>query len=342
MPKVSVVVPVYNMEKYLERCMQALLDQTLADLESVLVDDGSSDGSAKMCDDYALFHGGVKTIHQKNAGLTAAWKAGSRVAEGDYIGYVDADDFIDRDMFARLYERAAGKDADIVCCGIEHIYEEEPERSWKEQVELEQDSYEGEALQEVLRSGLINNGSFMGRDLLPNRVIKLVRRQLVQKNLELCADEVSIGEDFQFTLCVFLDAKRVEIIRDYYPYHYYMQPASMTMKHDPAYMQKIAVMRKNLIRIVKEKGHEELIGQIWSDYLCLTVLYVKGIVYKQKNLPYSQLKRQMQKVIRSRSVSWALWHYDMPALKPTEKLFIFMMRHEIYLGIYLAVRVYFR
>ncbi len=342
MPKVSVIVPVYNMEKYLDRCMEALRAQTLDDLQIVLVDDGSVDRSGKMCDDYSLYYSQVKVIHQKNKGLTAAWKAGSTAADGDYLGYVDADDFIDADMYERLYERAAQTDADIVCCGLEHVYEEEPGRSWKEQVELPGDSYTAEKLKEVISEGLINNGSFMGRNLLPNRVTKLVKRELVLKNLALCSDEVSIGEDFQFTICMFLDAKRVEIIKDFYPYHYYMQPASMTMKHDPDYMKKIAVMRKSLSGIVKAKGHEELTDQIWNDYLCLTVLYIKGIVVKQKHLPYRMLKRQMKKVVTSRSVSWALWHYDMPDLTMAEKLFLFFMKVQWYRAIYLAVRIYFR
>ncbi|MCR5417975.1 MAG: glycosyltransferase [Lachnospiraceae bacterium] len=343
MPTVSVVVPVYNMEKYLDRCMDALFAQTQKDMEIILVDDGSTDSSAKMCDDIGLYHGGVSVIHQRNKGLTAAWKAGSRAATGEYIGYVDADDYIDADMFERLYERAKEKDADIVCCGLEHLYEQEPERSWKEQMLLPADSYDEDSLRDQILPGLINNGSFMGRSLMPNRVTKLVRRQLVQENLELCEDEVSIGEDFQFSLCMFLDAKRVEIIRDYFPYHYYMQPSSMTMKHDPSYMKKIGIMRKNLLRIAKLKGKEQVLSsQIWNDYLCLTVLYVKGIVYKQKKLPYPNLRKQMSEVVNQRSVAWALWHYDMPALSKAEKLFIFLMKREWYLLIYLCVRIYFR
>ena len=116
----------------------------------------------------------------------------------------------------------------------------------------------------------------------------------------------------------------------------------MTMKHDPDYMRKISIMRKNLIRIVKAKGYDRLTSQIWSDFLCLTVLYVKGIVYKQKDLPYSELKRQMKRVITGRGVSWALWHYDMPRLTLAERLFIFFMKTECYPAIYLAVRLYFR
>ncbi|MBR4758593.1 MAG: glycosyltransferase family 2 protein [Lachnospiraceae bacterium] len=342
MPTVSVVVPVYNMENYIERCVASLTGQTLKDIEVILVDDGSKDTSGKKCDDIALYYPGVTVIHQKNKGLTGAWKAGSLAAKGDYIGYVDADDTVDADMFERLYTRAKETDADIVCCGLVHTYEDGSREDWTEQMEFDGDSFAGEELKKQILDKLINDGSFFGRPLMPNRVTKLTRRELVQKNLPLCNDEVSIGEDFQFSLCMFLDAERVEIIRDYFPYHYIMQNASMTMHHDPDYMQKIRIMRKNLCRIAREKEAAFLEQQIWNDFLCLTVLHVKAIIYKQKDKPYRHLKQEMKKVLTSRSVSWALWHYDMPRLTAAEKLFIFFMKTQAYPAIYAAVRAYFR
>lgn len=352
---VTVVVPVYNMENYIERCVKALCDQSLKGMQIVLVDDGSRDGSGKICDDIALKFPGIDVIHQKNKGLTGAWKAGSRIAKGEYIGYVDADDTIDEDMFRRLYERAKEKNADIVCCGLVHEYEDGSQKPWTEQMELGCESFAKDGLKDGstddppktdtfdrIYKGLINDGSFFGRRLMPNRVTKLTRRELVLKNLDLCSDEVSIGEDYQFSLCMFLDAERIEIIRDYYPYHYRMQNASMTMKHDRDYMKKITVMRKNLLRISREKDAGFLKDQIWNDFLCLTVLHLKAIVYKQKDLPYKTLRNEMKKVLERRSVSWALWHYDMPYLTKAEKLFIWLMRTEFYFGIYAAVRLYFR
>ena len=106
MPKVSIVIPVYNMEKYLARCMDSIFAQTLTDWEVILVDDGGSDASVSMCDDYADRDKRVKVLHKQNGGLTSAWKAGSLMAEGEYIGYVDSDDYIEPDMYERLYQEA--------------------------------------------------------------------------------------------------------------------------------------------------------------------------------------------------------------------------------------------
>lgn len=342
MPKVSIVIPVYNMQKYLDKCMQSVLAQSLTDIEILLVDDGSSDASPAMCDDYAKKDLRVRAVHKPNGGLTSAWKRGSQEATGDYIGYIDSDDYIEKDMFERLYERAAATDADIVCCGLTHLYEDDPQRQWTEQMEFETDSLRKEELKSIVYPTLINDGSFMGRRLQPNRVTKIVKADLVKRNLEMCADEVSIGEDYQFSLCMFLDAQRVEIIRDYFPYYYYMNNASMTMRHDKTYPEKIRIMRDNLCRISDAKNIYDLKPQIWNDYVCLLVLHVKGIVYKQKGVPYRLLKQEMREVLSQPDVTQALRKWDMPRLSIAEKLFLYFMKHHMYFAIWLVVRLYFR
>lgn len=342
MPKVTIVIPVYNMEKYLNRCMESVLAQTLEDIEIILVDDGSTDGSAAMCDAFCAKDARVRVIHKENGGLTSAWKAGSEAAKGEYTGYVDSDDYIETDMYERMYERAAATGADIVCCGLRHLYEDDPDRNWTEQMLFSKDSLTRADLSDEIYPTLINDGSFMGRHLMPNRVTKLVRTELVCKNLSRCSDSVSIGEDYQFSLCMFLDAERVEIIRDYYPYYYYMNSASMTMHHDPQYPEKIRIMRENLCRISDEKAVYDFKPQIWNDYLCLLVLHVKAVVYKQKKKPYRELEQELRQVLRASGTRYALHMCRMPALTAAERLFLFFMKHRLYGLIYLAVRLYFR
>ena len=118
MAKVSVIVPVYNVEKYLDRCMQSLLNQTLKDIEIIMVDDGSPDNCPKMCDDYAKQDSRVKVIHKKNAGLGLARNSGLEVATGEYVAFVDSDDFTDVDAYRSLYENAQKRNADVVYAGF--------------------------------------------------------------------------------------------------------------------------------------------------------------------------------------------------------------------------------
>jgi len=342
MPKVSIVIPVYNMEKYLERCMDSVLTQTLNEIEIILVDDGGKDASVQMCDEYAVKDERVKVIHKQNGGLTSAWKAGSALAQGEYIGYVDSDDFIAADMYEILYRRAKEAEADIACCGLKHLYEDGNHKEWQEQMEFPKDSFTVEELKNEMFPVLINDGSFMGRRLQPNRVTKIVLRELVQKNLDCCDDRVSIGEDFQFSLCMLLDAKKVVILKDYYPYYYWMNQASMTMKYDAEYMDKIKIMKDNLSRISDQKHIYDFKKQIQNDFLCLTVLHVKGSVYKRKSESYFTLRKDMEEICKDESVRKAMQEADMPKLTSAEKLFLFFMKHHMYFLIYLAVRVYFR
>ncbi|ORU01002.1 Glycosyl transferase, group 2 family protein [Anaerovibrio sp. JC8] len=114
----SIIVPVYNVEQYLERCLTSLLAQEYKDIEIILVDDGSEDSSGKLCDDYAEKYDNVKVIHQLNGGLGAARNTGVKAAEGDYIAFVDSDDWVKPDMFSQMMKEALSHpDADMVKCG---------------------------------------------------------------------------------------------------------------------------------------------------------------------------------------------------------------------------------
>ena len=98
-PKVSIIVPVYKVEKYLRKCIDSIINQTLKDIEIILVDDGSPDNCGKICDEYAAKDTRIKVIHKENGGLSSARNAGMEVAEGEYIGFVDSDDWIESDMY---------------------------------------------------------------------------------------------------------------------------------------------------------------------------------------------------------------------------------------------------
>ena len=95
MPKISIIVPVYNVEQYLAECIESIKDQSLTDIEIILVDDGSPDNSGAICDDYARKDDRIRVIHKKNGGLSSARNAGLEVAIGEYIGFVDSDDWVE-------------------------------------------------------------------------------------------------------------------------------------------------------------------------------------------------------------------------------------------------------
>ena len=118
MAEVSIIVPVYNVEKYLERCLDSLINQTFKDIEIICIDDGSIDNSGKILDEYAAKDSRLKVIHQNNAGQAAARNNGMKIASGRYISFVDSDDWVDKDFIEKLYDAIIRNDADIAAASI--------------------------------------------------------------------------------------------------------------------------------------------------------------------------------------------------------------------------------
>ena len=119
---ISVIVPVYNVEQYLEKCVNSIINQTYKNLEIILVDDGATDSSGNMCDELAKSDNRIKVYHKENGGLSDARNYGVERATGDYIGFVDSDDYIDYEMYEKLYEAIKKENVDVTECSLRVIY----------------------------------------------------------------------------------------------------------------------------------------------------------------------------------------------------------------------------
>lgn len=124
LPLISVIVPVYKVEAYLDKCISSIVNQTYKNLEIILVDDGSPDNCPAMCDDWAEKDSRIRVIHKENGGLSDARNAGMAVATGELMGFVDSDDTIHPDMYRLLYESMVENDSDISACGVEMVWED--------------------------------------------------------------------------------------------------------------------------------------------------------------------------------------------------------------------------
>lgn len=121
MPELSIIVPVYNVEKYLIKCIDSILQQTFTDFELILVDDESPDRCGMICDEYAKKDSRIKVIHQKHKGVSAARNAALDIAKGTYLGFVDPDDWIEKEMYHTMMEYAVSNAADVVVCGVNYF-----------------------------------------------------------------------------------------------------------------------------------------------------------------------------------------------------------------------------
>ena len=132
---VSIIVPVYNVEKYIDRCINSIIDQDYANWELILIDDGSTDNSGKRCDQYASERSNIYVIHQKNQGVSTARNVGIQIAKGEYFLFVDSDDWISPQMLSSMLGK--NKDADLIVCDSYDVITDEdgnntikPHRTW--------------------------------------------------------------------------------------------------------------------------------------------------------------------------------------------------------------------
>ena len=211
---ISVIVPVYNLAQELERCAVSILSQTHRELELLLIDDGSTDGSADVMERLRRADSRVRVLRQANAGVTAARLAGVRAASGDYIGFVDGDDEIEPDMYERLLAHAVRQQADIVHCGFRMVFPDGRTRLFHGSGRTVQQSAE-DALRELL------SGSYE-----PGLWCKLFRRTLFRRLLDGAMDtSIRYNEDLLMNYYLFSAAGRT-VYEDVCPYHYLVRMAS--------------------------------------------------------------------------------------------------------------------
>lgn len=122
---ISIIVPIYKVEKYLDKCVDSIVNQTYQNLEIILVDDGSPDNCPRMCDDWAKKDSRIKVVHKPNGGLSDARNAGMKIATGEYVAFIDSDDWLDLNMVETLFNEAVASDSDIVACGIRMVWEDD-------------------------------------------------------------------------------------------------------------------------------------------------------------------------------------------------------------------------
>ena len=277
--RLSVIVPVYNVEQYLERCVDSILAQTEKDLEIILVDDGSTDSSGALCDAYASRYEQIQVRHKENGGLTSAWKAGLELASGKYTGFVDSDDWIDPDMYGRMIALAEREQADVTVCGLVFDFED-PQIPKREEISnFRKEVYNRRELENLFPT-LINDGYFFGRTLQPARVTKLFRTELLRANVKYCDDRVAVGEDMQLTFPVILDTRKLCVVQNFYPYHYWINNKSITGKYDSGYMDKVRLLNSRLLEISREKNVYDFGPQLRNDFLSMAVLAVKNEIYR--------------------------------------------------------------
>lgn len=299
MNKISLIIPVYNMERYLRQCLDSAVGQTYQDCEIVVVDDGSVDCSYAICQEYQKLYKNLILIHKENEGLAATWQRGLKECTGDFVTFLDSDDWIEPDYIERL---ASGMEqgADIVCCNKVLEYS-----SYR--VLLREGIPAGIYLHEDMLSQvfpvMLNDGTYLGRRITAHRCGKLFRKELIEANLFYCDSSISYGEDLNIVFPALIDCRTLVVLEDNSGlYHYRQNEMSILRSYKQRMFPQIDRLYEQMLKVNSDKNVYDFLPQIQADYLCLFFEYVKnetrcsektGTVVSRVLKNYQHLKSQI-------------------------------------------------
>lgn len=250
----SVIVPVYNNEKYLEECVNSILNQTYINLEIILVNDGSKDNSGKLCDELAKKDVRIRVIHKENGGVISARRIGCIEANAKYVTFVDSDDWIEPDMYQYLMGELLDYKADIVTSGF--LFE-----SGIVHDGLQAGVYEGEALKQYVFEKMIQDKDSFSGGMTCSVWNKIFRKDLIQEALCAMKKAIRQWEDVAYLYLTCYKARCI-VITDKAFYHYCENMASVTRAYDPNYFAKSCDSFAYIEEYFILNGAEKLIPQL--------------------------------------------------------------------------------
>ena len=330
-PKVSIIVPTYNVEKYCRKCFDSLMMQTLKEIEIILVDDGSTDSSGMICDEYAKMDSRFKVIHQTNRGLGLSRNSGLDVACGEYVGFVDSDDCVSKDMFRILYENACRFVADISYCEYRKFkdddeltsftYSNNNTRCWEGEKEIHQYMLDRVGLPPKEKKDCRFGASVCCGVFL--------RKKLIELNAHFISEKQFIAEDMIFDIDVIPFCKKI-IHSDAELYYYRYNPNSLTTTYKgDRFRRNIELYHEMYKRLSRIYSDEELFNPL-SRYLLSTarVAVIQETQYLKSNgLVFARNK--VNEIAKQPELKKVYLRYKWQELPIKIRLFCFFQKHSI-------------
>lgn len=283
---ISVIVPVYNVQDYLRQCVDSITGQTYTNTEIILVDDGSTDDSGTLCDELNREDGRIRVIHKENGGLISAWTCGVNHSRGEYLCFLDSDDWWDRDLLKKLSEACTGE-KEVVSSGFV-IEREQTEPQFKDSA-APPGEYRGERLKELQQMLL----GYETRRVILSRCMKLFSRELILDNLHFTDPAVRMGEDLTITVPALLDAERIVLLEGVYGYHYRYVESSMVHRYDAGLYPNICRLREILYNVMREKEIVSGMQMADREFLFLLFLAVKNEMRRENEQEGMQAIREI-------------------------------------------------
>lgn len=327
MPFVSVIVPVYRVEPYLKRCVESLRNQTLQNIEIILVDDGSPDNCPRMCDKFAKADSRIRIIHKKNGGLSSARNAGLKVARGQYIGFVDSDDTVDTDMYRSMMEAAEREQVDFVMSDYLRI----PECGdfFLKTLEIQSGRYDKEAIRKDIFHQLI-----MGENLDYGPLLSvwhcLFRADFLKDN-GICFDEkVRWSEDNIFSAIVGYHAESFYYMKGQGLYHYYQNPGTITTSYRQGAWEVYCTMNRHL-----HEKFDSVDDYDFSRQLKLHMIYYAcNCIGQAMALPKKEAVSDIRKILNSPELTETFRDFTLPEVPWRLKIQLWLMKRKFSTIIY--------
>lgn len=337
-PLVSIVVPVYNVEKYLQRCVNSLTGQTLHEIEIILVDDGSTDASGEIVETCAASDSRIRTLHKPNGGLASARNAGIAVAQGEYIAFIDSDDWVDPTMMERLYRQAVLDGSDVVSCGYQYLLNGKVYR----------------VAPPVQPAGRYCGAEILERFLFPligletlyssekgaedfNATSKLYRLQIIKDNgLEFPSERVVLNEDYLFNIRLLFHAKTLSVVQET-PYFYESHNDSLSRRYKPGMWEKRKRVLHDLELLLKEKGlWERCQGRLRNSYINSAIEAISNECAPNHTAALSQRLQKIRQILRDSALLPLLKTYSTDGMSKKGRIILFFMKHRMALALYLG------
>jgi len=323
-PKVSIIVPVYNAEKFLRPCVDSLISQTLQDIEVILVNDGSTDGSGALCDNYAAADNRVRVIHSPNKGVSNARNLGIEMARGEYIMFVDSDDWVDKNSCAEAWQMAHEGKIDILFWSCIKVF---PEKSVKDMF-LEQTA-------ELITTARIADlrmrciGLFDADLRHPTKTdaytspwAKLFRRQMVIDSQIRFIERKKLGmEDVFFNIEMFQRAERVAYLPKHYYFYMQVNSVSLSRADTSSLLDKFKVLFAK-IREIPQVNADPRFAEVYRNRLAMSIINLSlSVTNPQKGLGFAGQRREIRKILNDAEIRQGLQQLPLGRLPGAWKLF---------------------
>lgn len=292
----SVIIPVYNCEKYIEECLDSIISQKYTNLEIVVVNDGSTDNSLKICERYRLKDPRIKIINQKNKGSVAARKAGLKNSSGKYITFVDGDDYVESDLYSLIMENI--DDADVFAFGFTSFFPDGAKI--KNTNGIKSGVYEGVDLREIKESQVfsIENKIF---NVFPSVWSKVFRKEIIDSNMSRINECIRLGDDAALTFPAIFESNEIIINNEIFGYMY-RQNVGGSITSNYRYSDFVGIENLyNLLynSIIENMGH---LGNQLEEYFIF--LFRTEMVKEMSNPSISTLKEKLIHLIEIKKLKW--------------------------------------